>query len=1153
MLRKVRIKKLPQAKTGFQVQGSLYNDVPSMGGGADYNAYMGKLKLETSKYITAVPRDEANLEAEGGETVYGDINGDGMPEHKTIKGPRHSAGGVPLKLPDDSFIFSDTKSMKIKEPDFLAMFGKKSGSYTPADLAKQYDIEKYRKILQDPESDVLDRKTAEIMLKNYALKLGALALAQESKKGFPQGIPAVARPYMEAMGLKDEDVLPEKQIRDTIEQLDQQTNNQRSADTMASPTEEQDEQYGPEAEEAQMMNSDRPVAQPEPEQDEAAGMMPQGNMQDYGMQMGGYTMPFHNQSYGMAKGGFSSFAFQKGGMQGSTGKLYQQAMQDYQWMLANPEAWQGDPEMTNPDGSLNLCLDCINVDWNSEDDIRDAHRLIEEGFSTGTHRSEEAFRSGLSKYELPDPVYKPRTTQASPVASPTEQTNTGQPSVTLSGSNQEMTVQKYGGWRPEDIAVFTGSVPEAAYGMAMGVNSQNYEGRTKPMRGASRFFSEGGNLPKAQTGAQVEVDVTGMTPEQRDRAFYNARTKPENKGKQLVEVNNGKKSNIKYSRTIGEDVEGVDMKIFGSTKSSTAAAAQYKLLETSLKDPEIMQKLCDETKASLKNPKSYVGKSGAAGKTWEQRGLAEPDCDQIKNQFLTHQKRNLAFQGQNIDPNLFTDTGRGLASLDEIIARKARDPETGEPITTKEQAEKARQYLSKTYGSEGAKDISINQISSKMGIPLEASQTDRALQQATFHGYAHMVDNMSKYDPEFQYKAKGFIGNIQRGVNDESSMQGLFDTKGVQISPIDDFTTADKSYYGNTTAGQLAAAGIDKYDVEAIDTACQCTDSTKEGYQAPAEDGTCPCDKKVEAKKCPCQKTDGTTIDVGVDPNTGACNPCVEDKKVDINQPAEWWLQDTIKTAGAFGDLMRIKKYMPWAPRVDLETPRPTFLDPTRELAANAEQANIQTQAMGQFAGAQAQSSRASSVQGNASKNAADILSRYNNANVNLGNQFEMQATNVRNQEQMANQAGAQRVYDQTTMANQQFDNAKLAMRNNLRNQYTNAMTNRSKTDALNQLYPQYAVSPGSGGFMRFTDGRELTGEGSGGGKSYDEWLKYYKDQGMNDSDAGANAKNAYNSQGGGGGTDNKAAILQQQYGKTGGQMKKGGFIYGDITYPFII
>jgi hypothetical protein len=250
---------------------------------------------------------------------------------------------------------------------------------------------------------------------------------------------------------------------------------------------------------------------------------------------------------------------------------------------------------------------------------------------------------------------------------------------------------------------------------------------------------------------------------------------------------------------------------------------------------------------------------------------------------------------------------------------------------------------------------------------------------------------------------------------------------------------------------------------------------------------------------------------------------------------------------------MKIKKYMPWAPRVDLETPRPTFLDPTRELAANAEQANIQTQGLAQFVGPQAASSRASSVQGTAAKNAADILSRYNNANVNTANQFEMQSTNIRNQEQMANQGVAQRLYDQNTMANQQFDNAKMAMRNNLRNQYTNAMTNRSKTDALNQLYPQYAVSPGTGGFMRYTQGRELTGESSGSGKTYDQWLAYYRDeQGMSESAAVDAAKNAYNSQGSTG-TENKAGVLNTMYSKTGGQMKQGGYMYGDITYPFIM
>ena len=997
MLRRVKIKKLPQAKTGFQVEGSLYNDVPAMGGGADYNAYIGKPNLKLSKYITAVPRDEANLEAEGGETVFGDINGDGMPEHKVIKGPRHSEGGVPLNLPDDTFIFSDTKGMKIKDPNFLVTFGKKSGSYTPAALAKQYDIDRYRKILQDPDSDVLDRKTAELMIKNYNIKLGALALAQESKKGFPQGIPAVAMPYMQAMGIKEEDVLPDKQLTATIDQLDKQTNNERSAATMASPTEEEDNMFGSEAEEAQMINSDRPVAQPEPEADEEAGMTPEETQMQFGGMM----------------------------------------MQD-------------------------------------------------------------------------------------------------------------------SGWSPDEIAVFTGTIPYAAYGMAMGANPQNYEGRDRRIPAATRFFQDGG-LPKAQDGPpnkakEVEVNVTGMTPEQRERAFHDARTNPENAGKNIVALENGQRKNVKYKKISAQeltDVEGVDTKTFGKTPASVAAAAQYKLLEKSLEDPDVADKLYEETITSLKNPKSYVGKDKLKQKTWEQRGYELPDREEVKKQFLALQKRNLSFRGQNIDSKLFTDSGQFLEPAAKILQKKAINPQTGQPVKNLEEAKDVKKYMLKTYGGgrEGyndeagkPKDLSIMQVANKIGVPLDEDNKSRAMQQATFHGYARMAENKGNYDPELQYKTRNLLGDLQYGAADESSMEGLFDN-GAQISPIDDFYEPEKSKYGDTTLDEIAGAGLDKYEIEEAIT------------PEKKEPGKEPTPGKTE-EPCPCEKSDGTRIEVGRNPNTGECNPCEEEVKVDVEQPAEWWLQDTIKTTGAFGDLMSIKKHMPWAPRVDLETPRPTFLDPTRELAANAEQANIQTQGMAQFAGPQAMSARSSSVQGQSAKNAADVLSRYNNANVNIANQFETQATNIRNQEQGMNQAATQRLYDQNTIANQQFDNAKLAMRNNLRNQYVNAITNRAQTDTLNKLYPQYAVQPGTGGFLVNKPGKELTGESTTGP---DYWAQRKKCVEEGASDPDECAKNATRMTPSSSSVDKRGVATQMGYGKFGGYMKEGGFAYADIAYPFIL
>jgi hypothetical protein len=316
-------------------------------------------------------------------------------------------------------------------------------------------------------------------------------------------------------------------------------------------------------------------------------------------------------------------------------------------------------------------------------------------------------------------------------------------------------------------------------------------------------------------------------------------------------------------------------------------------------------------------------------------------------------------------------------------------------------------------------------------------------------------------------------------------------------------------------------------------------------------------EKKKETKPCPCEKSDGTKIDTGTDAN-GECLPCEEEQTVDVpKKPAEFWLQDNLKTAGAFANLMDIKKYTPWAAKYDLQTPKPTFMDPTRELAANAEQANIQSQALAQFAGPQALSARASGVMGAASKNAADIMSRYNNANVNLANQFESNIANINNQEQQLNSAASQKLYDQNTIANQQYDNSKRQARNQLLNQYTNAITNKWKTDAMNQLYPQYGVTPGNGGEMTF-DREAAKKIKPVTSKSISDYIAECKADGLSDENAimkcvaqktGAAGKDDTD--------DTQAATVMAQYSNQGNQQlpkqKHGGFMYSDIIYPFVL
>lgn len=274
MYYKVKIKKLPEqqmggTKTGQQTADGALAIQPTAMGGADIDQYIGEKAVDVKKTLQPEPREKSNVEVEKGEVVAGDLNGDGMIETYVAGGKRHSQGGTPLNLPDDTFIYSDTKSMKIKNPDVLKKFGKTSGSYTPADLAKQYDINKYRKILQDPNSDALDKKTAELMIRNYTMKLGALAVAQEGKKGFPQGVPLIAQPFMEANQITEEQVMPKYKPKFPKQEEEVEPQEEVGLDE-SMPTE--------------MPSGEQIAMSPE--------MMGEAPMAAYGMNMGGYSFPY---------------------------------------------------------------------------------------------------------------------------------------------------------------------------------------------------------------------------------------------------------------------------------------------------------------------------------------------------------------------------------------------------------------------------------------------------------------------------------------------------------------------------------------------------------------------------------------------------------------------------------------------------------------------------------------------------------------------------------------------------------------------------------------------------------------------------------------------------------------------------------------------
>ena len=215
---KIKINKLPK---GFKlVNGKVVEDKFMRDGGnlstgdqADYglvttpqeyyrNTNFNNTDDKDVRYsLSSVPRENANIEAEGGETVLTDLTNDGTFGLYDIRGPRHSSGGVPMFLPEQSFIYSDTNKMKFTK-DELAEFGiSTKNKMTPAKLSKKYELNDYYALLESPYADVIQSTTAELMLKKNMMNLSKVAFGQESKKKFEEGVPLAAHPYLVQQGI----------------------------------------------------------------------------------------------------------------------------------------------------------------------------------------------------------------------------------------------------------------------------------------------------------------------------------------------------------------------------------------------------------------------------------------------------------------------------------------------------------------------------------------------------------------------------------------------------------------------------------------------------------------------------------------------------------------------------------------------------------------------------------------------------------------------------------------------------------------------------------------------------------------------------------------------------------------------------------------
>jgi hypothetical protein len=802
MKRKVIIEALPKAKTGQQVGGSLFN-TPALMGGVDRNR--SNQQGKATRTIGAVPRDQANLEAEGGETVVGDLTGIGIPQHYTISGPRHAQGGVPMDLPDNSFIFSDFNQMTIKDPVALEYFGKamkkggKVKGYTPAEIAKQYDNNKNIEALKNKNSDHLDRKTAELNLSNNNLKLGALALFQEAKKGFENGIPELSYPYLEKLGVNPEEMfgqqeqgLPQAKKGGSVKKL------KRKQDGGMMPPPEmmaQEQAMGPE-----MM--DQPgMGQQDPMQEV---MMMVQQMMEQGAAPEQVVMELLNNQ--VPPDVIVEVFIQMGMPQEQAVQIIQAVMSQEQPM--------GEPGMEQP---------------------MDPAIMQGQGM---TPDMMPAMDPGMAMMQMGGP--NPNDNLTKEIVNALQQ-----------------------GASPEEVVEFLtqqGLPEQEAIQMVMGL-----------MQRAN--FKTGGELPKAQKGVE---------PYAMDKAYGPDGIKQLNKM-------------LPESEQLPLDAKPEQVK--------AKVAMMQKAIRGNYGDLVIDYMLNISEQPNAKLNKLLNEKLGTKNKKYTKAELLD------------------LYKNQKIDNSLI------LEGFED------------------------QQWW---YRMPSAQTRSVTQ-----------EEYDKFLKEP---GLIKQGDTFYRHIGNGQYET--LVANKNNNNQDPDDKDDVVDREDINVPNV-------------------------------------------EGVRAP-----------------------------------------------DL---AEWTAPDIYNFRGAIRDRLGIKSYYPWAARFSPEFMDPTFYDPSRELAASAEQANILTQGMGQFAGPQALSARASQIQGQGAKQAADIMGKYNNLNVGLANQLEGQNTQIANQAQQYNQAKAQELYDKGVITQQQRDNAIRQADATIRQGFQQGWKNASDIAMINANQEQYKVDPFTG------------------------------------------------------------------------------------------
>lgn len=1062
---------LPSAKSGLEVRMN-----PGMGFNANQLSWpvmageFSQEDIEVKNTLRPVPRDEANVEVELGEQIV-KATKDGIPESYRAGGKRHYDNGTPLDLPDNSYVYSRDRSMFIKDKEILADFGitnaPKKG-VSPADIARKYDLNKYKKTLLDKTSDQLAIDTAERNIVNANLKLGKLALIQESMKNFPEGIPMIATPYLQSVGIEP-DMLPQPKTQELDDQANPAPNMARYGANIISQFQTKRKggmslpikQAPPGEQNSWIFNDPKPKGdsisgtvtnvKPPPQEESFAQMVlkqvPQVNYYDL------EDTDFVNPQTKWSTIGYPFLA---------------------------------DMNYNNPDNILKnkTYFDPLNQRLVPADANKDGRISQEEWDAINTVTGN--FRDNLDKLEFED--------------------------SSRTGFGQMLSV-----FNPSDIFGFSNADMVDDMSDMLATKMSDFADRSSVLVDMDTNKDYVATAKKMVEQTKQDLKKISMIPIQK-------RTWDENN--KIFTLENKLYKLEYYIKTAEEsilDEQNKFVKVYVSPHGG--GGMRYIYGDTPTRIPTFdkfyekgfKKELEEEDPAAGSNADDEVA-SGSPAVPVTKQGVEEEKkkaAAQQQQQIQVKQEQQKQPKVKQQQTKVVQPPQNAPITIEQAKKLLAPNPKYGgDPSKVSDQD--AMNYMKFLYPNyfkkQGGQQMSYDGLPKKQVPPSQVkfdTQDVNIVNELANLGYEQARPigwNEAWPGAGWQTKSTGWNVNAQ-GLWSNAAAGFDPDINNLKINPNVDWSSfpgangdADAGFNLFKTAmarakgrESAASAWYNDRNQNAYTTLNPNSsytvigDRTRRNRQGDIvgnipgyEWFTQPWFVKSKPKEEPCKVCcDGTTP---VRDEKGNCPPCPECDPEEGETPqykerglsVPFWTQDMVNMGAAFRNL-DIKKYNPTAINYGWSPANPVYESPERALAAvSQEPSNLAAQYAANFGDASTFGATMSGVTSKAADAGAKVLADVHNRNVQTANQFELYNNSNLNKYLQYNTDRLNKLHAENVTADQQYRNAIREGRDQLRQQFVNAWTNRGMTQTMNAMYgDQFYVDPYTG-FTVFKEGRKF-------------------------------------------------------------------------------